>query len=53
MSNMGVLIGNINCPKCEELIINPKVSDLDDNKKPIIICKCGNWFVVESEKLKY
>jgi len=49
----GLLIGKINCPKCRELIINPKVTDFNSNKDPITICKCGNWFVVNCEKLKY
>ena len=53
MLNIGILIGKVSCPKCGELIVNPRVADLDDNEKPIIICKCGNWFVVDCEKLKY
>ena len=48
----GLLMGNINCPKCGELIINPKVSDINSNRDHIVICKCGNWFVVECKKLK-
>jgi len=49
----GLLIGKINCPKCRELIINPKVTDFNSNRDPIVICKCGNWFVVEWKKLRY
>jgi len=49
---LGVLIGKVNCPKCGNLITNPKVSNVDDKKKPIIICKCGNWFMIDCDKLK-
>jgi len=52
MSIIGFLMGNINCPKCGELIINPKVSDFNSNRDHIVICKCGNWFVIDCEKLK-
>ena len=52
MINIGILIGKVNCTKCGNLIINPKVTDIDDKGKPIVVCKCGNWFVVDCEKLK-
>jgi len=47
---LGILMGNINCPKCNKLIIDPKVVKLDNSGKPIIFCDCGCYFVFELKK---
>ena len=43
----GILMGNINYPRCNKLIIDPKVIRLDSYGKPIIFCDCGCYFVFE------
>jgi len=41
--------GKIYCPNCSRLIVNPVIIRLD-NGKPVTLCYCGNYIIVEDNK---
>jgi len=43
--------GKIYCPKCRRLIVNPVIIRVDDGK-PVTLCYCGNYIIIEDNKLE-
>jgi len=41
--------GKLYCPKCRRLITDPKIIRLE-NGKPVTLCYCGNYIIIENDK---